>query len=414
MTRTAFLKKYFLRFAVALTLLSLIVYVLYHVFGSSADRLMRTPVRMITDEQILSAQAYLFRDESLLTVEEEGFVNDLAESGTKVSRDMPVAEVWKGSEAWSEAAQARLDSLNRVIAVLEESRVTLDTPLSQTEVYQSEILNRYLDICQSVHADNWSQIASLEDEMLTYLNRYAALTGSREELDAALTACREERAALLGELLVTVSNNGETSGYFYDRNCVDGYEDLFTVEALQGLTADGFFDLIAAEPEATEAFAVGKMAYGYEWYLAIAFDAGAEEWFSDERGYTFRLPDSNGMSLKMTCQRVMKHTDGRVVAIFASADHPAELRYLRSQRVEITVESNEGYYVPESALRTVDGVEGVYIFKDSTVYFRRIEVLYRGDGYCIAAEQNGREGYLALYDLLVTSGENLYDGRVFQ
>jgi hypothetical protein len=56
----------------------------------------------------------------------------------------------------------------------------------------------------------------------------------------------------------------------------------------------------------------------------------------------------------------------------------------------------------------------VYIFKDSTVYFRRIEVLYRGDGYCIVAEQNGREGYLALYDLLVTSGENLYDGRVFQ
>jgi hypothetical protein len=65
-------------------------------------------------------------------------------------------------------------------------------------------------------------------------------------------------------------------------------------------------------------------------------------------------------------------------------------------------------------LRTVDGVEGVYIFKDSTVYFRRIEILYRGDGYCVVAEQNGREDYLALYDLLVTSGEDLYDGRVFQ
>ena len=61
MTRGAFLKKYFLRFAVALTLASLIVYVLYHVFGSGTGGLMQTPVRKITDEQILTNRGELYK-----------------------------------------------------------------------------------------------------------------------------------------------------------------------------------------------------------------------------------------------------------------------------------------------------------------------------------------------------------------
>ena len=414
MTRTAFLKKYFLRFAVALTLVSLIVYVLYHVFGSSADRLMRTPVRKISDEQILSGQAYLFRNENVLTVDRAGPVNDLAVSGEKVSKGVSVTEVWKGSEAWSESLQLRLDSLNRVIAALEKGSLPADTPLSKTESLQTAVLTDYLTICQSVKDEDWSRLPALEDALLINLNQYASITGGREAIAEALEKLLEERAALLGDPYATVTND-QASGYFYNRACVDGYETILSADALENLSADRFFDLIAREPVSLDgAFAVGKMAYGHDWYLGISFAAGAERWFSVGGEYTFRLPENGGMELTMTCTQVHLHEDGRVVAVFASADHPASLQFLRSQQVEITVARSDGYYVPEAALRTVDGVEGVYIFKDSTVYFRRIEVLYRGDGYCIVSEQNGRENYLALYDLLVTSGDDLYDGRVFQ
>ena len=71
--------------------------------------------------------------------------------------------------------------------------------------------------------------------------------------------------------------------------------------------------------------------------------------------------------------------------------------------------------VPASALHEVSGVEGVYIFKDSTAYFRRVRVLYRGDGYVIVAQNdNGDEAYLSLFDILITSGKDLYDGRVYK
>ena len=56
----------------------------------------------------------------------------------------------------------------------------------------------------------------------------------------------------------------------------------------------------------------------------------------------------------------------------------------------------------------------MYIFHESTVRFRKIRILYRGDGYCIA-EADGEEGdeLLAPNDILITSGKNLYDGKVY-
>ena len=116
----------------------------------------------------------------------------------------------------------------------------------------------------------------------------------------------------------------------------------------------------------------------------------------------------------MTCERVAVGSDGRLLAVFSTSDLPVWFSYDRVQPVEIVVGRSVGYYIPESALVTQDGAEGVYIFKDSTVYFRRIDVIYRGEGYCIAAQKGERgDNYLDLYDILITAGKNLYDGKVY-
>ena len=50
--------------------------------------------------------------------------------------------------------------------------------------------------------------------------------------------------------------------------------------------------------------------------------------------------------------------------------------------------------------------------------FRRIEVVYRGNGYVIAAlrdpDPDNEIDYLRLNDLMITSGKKLYDGKVYQ
>ena len=78
-----------------------------------------------------------------------------------------------------------------------------------------------------------------------------------------------------------------------------------------------------------------------------------------------------------------------------------------------------GYKVPASAIRVIDGVQGVYILSGSTVRFKKIIPLAEIDGYFIVEEQDtmsedSLSNYLGYCDLVITSGKDLYDGKVIE
>lgn len=416
MTRKAFLEKYFLRFAASLAMIGLIVYTVYHVFGSSSGSLMTTPVCRITDYQIVSGEAYLFRNEEVLSVSSAGVINTLVAGGEKIGKNVTLAEVWHGySDAERADAQIELDHLNRMIAVVEGSLLSSDDTLSKASHYRSLAQKDYLEVRSAVAAGKLSAAQRLEDSLLTVLNRYDAIIGKTADLSVLLTDLKQERAALLHGTY-TVLTNTKSSGYFYGSSYVDGYESAFSMEALENLTSESFDELKALQPRAeSEGFAVGKMVYDNMWYLAVELSDEAGAFLQEAVRYSFTFPDNADKTLFMTCTRLLPKTDGGVIAVFSSNELPSDFTYLRTQTVEIVVESCEGYHVPESALHEVDGVLGVYVFEESTVYFRRVEVLYYGDGYVIVAEQSANgSGYLALNDLMVTSGDGLRDGRVYK
>lgn len=415
MTRKAFLQKYWTRFAASLTLAALIVYTLYHVFWSTSGSLLTTPVRMISDPRSIGGVGWLFREESVLTSERAGLINDLSIGGEKIGKDLPLTEVWYGVEGEELAAkQTELDMLNRMISVLEDSLLPPHTALTRAELFRRSAFADYAMLRRAEITGDWSELRRLEDSMLTMLNRYTILTDPASSVETALQELRAARNSLLTGTPVTFTNN-QQSGYFYDRTTVDGYESLFQPSALQTLTVDGFSKLIASPP-AENGFAVGKMVYTYRWDIAIPITVAASLELCVGDTYTVQFPENGGRELQMQCGQLITAADGsRAIAVMTSTEVPSDFSYLRSQRVEIKLGDREGYYIPASALQVKDGVEGVYIFENSAVYFRRVEVLYRGDGYCIAAEQGERgDEYLALYDIMVTSGRDLYEGRVFQ
>lgn len=119
-----YLRNNFGRIGLTVLLFGLIVYTVYHAVGGSAGSLGTTPVRQVTDETVVTGEAWLFRDETVLTVPGTGLVNSLAESGTKVRRNTELATVWYPAGANSETiaeTQQLLDTVNRQIALLEAS-----------------------------------------------------------------------------------------------------------------------------------------------------------------------------------------------------------------------------------------------------------------------------------------------------
>lgn len=412
MRRREFLKRYSIKLSVALLLIGIIVYTVFHAIGGSAGSLMTTPARTVTDTRILGGEAYLFREETLLDQVPSGLVEDLVQNGSKVGKDVCLARVWTDCDP---AQQKELDRLNRLIGVLEAGHPEAGEPAIHARQYKQEADSLALQIKQARVEGRESEIPMLEDRMMINLCRAAILTGKGAEVTQTLNDLKQQRQTLLTGFSIPVYNS-QASGYFYNRSYIDGGEGIFTSEALSGLTAEGLQQLRQQFSDSSAgAFTVGKMIYRYDWRIALVYDTPVEGLLTAGDAYEVVFSENEDKELTLVCERVEVDENGRTLVVLYCNQTPTDFHYLRTQHVEIRVGECRGYYIPEQALTVQNGVDGVFIFENSTVYFRRIDILYRGDGYCIAAERAEQgEDYLSLNDIIVTAGKDLYDGRVYQ
>ena len=415
MKRAEFLKKYALRFAVALAMLGLIVYTVAHAMGFGMGNVLTTPVRQITDTQITSAEAYLFRNEEVLTASGTGLVDTLVKNGTKVGKNVALANVWATESTGDELAamQLRLSRINRSIRILEESQLKPGTPVSEANKYRDEYTSLYREISAATASGNLDQIPALEEKLLIALNRYVSLVGATDETQNYLQSLQDEKNALIGNAALTEIKSG-ASGLFYDADFVDGFENIFTPSALETLAPNTLQDLADSTPSAPEGQTVGKLVYGYEWYLALTLSGEVASDLQVGKSYRFTFPENNGATASLALTRLVAEGD-RVLAVFLCESHPNDFLFYRCQTVEITVGESEGFYIPETALVTQNGVMGVYIFEESTVRFRKAEIIWRGEDYAIA-KLPGENSATALRenDVMIVSGNNLYEGKVYR
>ena len=416
MTRTGFLKKYALRIAVILAMLGLIVYTVAHAMNFAMGNVLTTPVRRITDTQITSAQGYLFRNEEVLTTQNTGLVDTLVKNGVKVGKNVSVANVWStnlSGDALAEA-QLRLSRINRSIRILEDSQLKAGTPLSEANKYRAEYTALYREIGAATEAGNLDSLPALEEKLLIALNRYVSLVGETDETKSHLQALRDEKQTLIGGATATEVKSENSSGLFYDGGYVDGFESIFTTQALENLTPEALHTLAESDPITPDGQTVGKLVYGYEWYLALELSPSVAAGFRTGRAYRFTFPENDDAEAKLTLTKMVTGAD-TVLAVFVCESHPNDFLFYRKQTVEITVGESEGFYIPETALVTQNGITGVYVFEESTVRFRQADIIWRGEGYAIAAlPGEGSLTALRENDILIVSGNDLYEGKVYR
>ena len=122
----------------------------------------------------------------------------------------------------------------------------------------------------------------------------------------------------------------------------------------------------------------------------------------------------------MSLQRIVTSgEDDSIVLVFSTGNVPEGFNFLRKQSVEVVQQSYTGYRVPVSAVRIIDGKQGVFVKKGNLAVFKEITALVEIDGYFIVAQQDKQndENYadkLGMYDLIITKGKNLYENKIIQ
>lgn len=403
----------------ALTVLCGIFIVVYTVFQLSltADDSVQTEHAFYSVvSEALTAEGYIFRDETVILQGSDGARSYSVDNGEKVALGQELCVIYEDTD--QAEFQDRIRAINAQIEVLEKSSGGYFSDLGKTNDSISDYMQR---VQESVSRGDLKSAARLQESLLIQMNRrQATVEGDADYFSSDIAELKREKAELEAGLSgEPVYTNADRAGYFYTET--DGYENIFTASVLESLTTDGFKELINTASDVNlVANSVGKIAESSKWYIAFLCTRRDASDFDEDQKYTVSFPYSEA-DVEMTLERKTGKTGSEeVMLVFSSHSLLADFNFTRKQDVNVVKSVTEGLKVRSSALCNEDGVTGVYVLSAGTVVFKSAEVLMESGGFYLVALPDGSNASirsatkLSLHDQVIISGKNLYVGKVLQ
>lgn len=373
-----------------------------------------------------SARAYVFRDETVLGKNNNGAIVTVVSEGDRVSKGQLLANIYPNSE--DTLLQDEINRIDRKIAILDESTVDSQYVVTDLGAIDGEITEVFADVYASGSAGNLSDAIDGSAELLAMLNRRNLIVSSTTDFTKEKEMLLERRRELEAKIDAgSESVYANTSGYFYSN--VDGYEEIFTPDKIENLTLKSFYELTSQQPEenVSEKGSV-KVINDFVWNLVCEVSSEKAAFLSVNNTYTVVFPESGDDEIKMKLVNIISETTSpKALAVFRVNVMPSTFNFKRGQSAEIVLDVTEGLSVPKKAIRQIDGENGVYILVGDVIHFRRVHIIDEMDNYYLVSygknaeafeqdseNQDGKEKskMLSLYDNVIVSGKELFDGKI--
>jgi putative membrane fusion protein len=428
-TNKDYLKSVLSYFVSSLIAIAMIIYIGYHLISGLGQDITTVAANIDTYVESITFNAYIMRDEETLYTASNGTLNRLVADGEKVAAGCAVADLYSMGDTNLRAVIGEIDEkIEALVSVTKSASYSLLSDIHKIDAQISEILRR---IRKDTAERNIGDTLLASKELLAVINRRQLITGESDGFDDEIVELSRRREELISRMsgLATTVKTTKHGFYFYE---TDGYEKIFNARKIPDLTVEGFYELINSEPKqnpSEKGFAAGKMVYDYIWYAAVPTERGLLDYFTEGQLYNVTFTGS-GTSLSMNLDSIIlseSDDDPRAVLIFSSTVMPRGFDYTRMQQISVDVASYTGLRVPLSAIRIENGVRGVYILYGDTVYYRRINIILKREGYVLCSEDplagddsqkdespEAKIPYLKLYDTIITQGKNLHDGKIIK
>ncbi|MBQ8408013.1 MAG: hypothetical protein IJY39_04035 [Clostridia bacterium] len=421
MKRRAGVKEFNQRTVTAVILIVVLAMLLYlgiQISRGFYSKVSTQRTQTVTESQYAYLEGCIFRDDSTVSASGD-VVYYTVRDGEKVGVGQIYAEVFSNtglSDSESAEIQKRLNALSQAIGLLEDG-LEADGSASHLGQVNESILSGYYSYVDSILAGDLKSADKAGDKLLSGLVDHSALTSGDAARDR-LSMLKEERELLLSSLGGTKKSlvSDKSFNFFYG---TDGYESSLNVSCLGGMTPTKLDSLMSSAPKKADG-AIGKMTESSKWYLAIPLTNEYTEEFEPfvNSAFTVDFIGFEGLEISMLLEEVYVGEDGAYMLMSSqSLAHvpPSD----RIQSVRILLDRYTGYRVPKEALHRIDRQDGVYILIGNVIEFRRVTVIGSGnDHFTVKTYESDAQDsvdssipYLNINDLIVTSGNDLYDGK---
>jgi len=376
---TGYFVKTVIRFGVSVLAIATVFYFGYHLMQALIPSVTTGEVKHISESFSTTGTAYLLRDAERIKQPVSGFADYLVGNGERVAKSDKLCNIYDTDRS---DIRETIDTLDAELALLRKSAgggISAEGILTTKTGISSE----YDSIMMQLSSGNITVAGISADSFREKLARQLCLTGFSSGISDRIDLLSKQRTAAVQSLGTAVSSvRAGSSGYFFYG--ADGYENIFDLSLAEEFTEEAFRNAVSKSPESFPA-CIGTLAKSSEWKLCVfcpGFDMLSA---TTGKSYKVTLTDDDCLTLDMKLEKKLRCEDGMLL-LFNGASMPKECSWLRCQNVSIVYEEFDGYRVPAGAVRSYEGMTGVYTLESGHVTFRRISVLAEGEGYYIVAD----------------------------
>ncbi len=388
---------------------AVLLYLFYQIYSVSHDTIQTEYALDYTYHETLPLDAFVVRQETLLSTQESGVIGYAQSNGSKVPAGQVVARVFETEQ--QAAVQAQLDEINELIEDL-SSLQKEGTQLSvNAEVLDSRInnsINRYLNITDRCLIQGNDLV---EKELLRLLNKKQLTLGSGGNIAQYLATLQEEKTSLEASVQSCSAITATQAGYFV--NQADGCENTIDYNQIKELTATEINN--ALSQTTTVSPAVGKIVTNNEWYLVAVADQGVAQQVSLDAKVTVTIPVLSDVEYVCSVETMnIDHSAQTVAMVLKCGQIDPEILGARQVQVQLRTNTYKGLRIRSDALRVIDGITGVYVVDGISALFKPVELLYSDSGLAICKYDTTKSKYLKIYDEVIVEGSGIYDGKVIR
>ena len=367
-----------------------------------------------TIEEFITADGYIFRDQSVLNAPQDGIFRSEVQEGDRVNEGEVVAYIYQSDV--DPAVVSEIRDLEEQIAALEED--------NGREIYANTVVSveqRIADVVKELKtqrsAQNLQAVGDLKTELNQLIDKKRAITGERPADEELLTTLKDRLAGLeAGIDSERVPVVAPVGGIYTSR--IDGFEDALQLRAAESLTPGTLEALDQQVPADVAAVQkdqpVCKIVNNYTWCFAANFDEAETQNLTVGQSVRLRFYDMTDSTIYGVIQSISMPERGKV-AIVISTNRYVESIYSTSRAAaEVLTASFEGIKIPAQSLRVQNEQTGVYVVRLDAAHFVPVNLLYKNDEWAIvSAVLDTNAAYtLQIYDEVIVEGRDIEEGKV--
>ncbi len=383
-------------------------YIIYHLVNQSNTEIKTEFALKETVYKTIDTECFVIRDEKFIKNDAVGTSVSFVTDGERVARGDTVSVIFNSSE--DAASYLKAQELKKSIEHYEELSGQANFQPLNINSLTKKINNELTDYLDSVDKRDFDDAISYVEMFRDSVTGKQIATGNTLDFSEKLVQLNEELSSLNSNALEYTEIKSENAGYFISGS--DGYEKILNFDEIDDLSVKALKKAIKSKPEKIATDVIGRTVSSFKWYIACVIDTDKSVDITNDKKIYLNFPESGIEKLPVKVYKIGERTDKETVVIFSCDEMNEDLSDFRIEKIEIITDEYSGFKISNSAIRTVDGEQGVYIVRGNLMGFRKIRVIYTTDDYSIVSNSENDSGYIKLYDKVVTEGVDLYDNKL--